>query len=367
MDAYSATMNQPPQPLQPQPSQPTPPQSSRGVTLEDISANAHRRNNSHFESDHDFYAYLDSNRGPSMANAGPPSASGRSPPPAPMPPPQPQQQQQRNQPAQSRPPVTTMFPDRSRPPSSHMGSRSEELLVDKTAAAKMARQTQRRGVPGPTKPSPGPRQRTISPTPPVSGGSSPTHSHRPVSVGGDRELIAGSIQRLKSPSVMDCVLQPLHQKVREYDLHMRREQDELKALDEELHMLQKRRADAEARFNEAKAKHDEYQRQCTDVQRAMSGDLSISPRLLQQRPVTMQGPGGMAQQQQQQQQQQQPRAMSMRRYPDDADGADFDDDDEYAASPFGRRINSQQSFGRASQKTAGKERFRFSNLFGASR
>ncbi|KAI1161944.1 hypothetical protein F5B18DRAFT_412887 [Nemania serpens] len=364
MDGYSATMNQPPQPPQPQPSQPTPPQSSRGVTLEDIS-NAHRRNNSHFGSDDDFYAYLDNNRGPSMANAGPPSASGsgRSPPPAPMPPPQ---LQQRNPPAQSRPPVTSMFPDRSRPPSSHMGSRSEELLVDKTAAAKMARQTQRRGVPAPSKPSPGARQRTISPTPPVSGGSSPTHSQRPVSVGGDREMIAGSIQRLKSPSVMDCVLQPLHQKVREYDLHMRREQDEIKALDEELHILQKRRADAEARFNEAKGKHDEYQRQATDVQRAMSGDMSISPRLLQQRPVTMQGPGAMAQQQQQQQQQQ-PRAMSMRRYGDDMDGADFDDEDEFAASPFGRRINSQQSFGRASQKTAGKERFRFSNLFGASR
>ncbi|KAI1182023.1 hypothetical protein F5B17DRAFT_422449 [Nemania serpens] len=361
MDGYSTTMNQPPQPPQPQPSQPTPPQSSRGVTLEDIAANSHRRNNSHFDSDDDFYAYLDNNRGPSMANAGPPSASGRSPPPAPMPPPQPQQ---RNPATQSRPPVTTMFPDRSRPSSSHMGSsRSEEMLGDKNTAAKMARQTQRRGVPGPTKPSPGPRQRTISPTPPVSGGSSPTHSQRPVSVAGDRELAAGSIQRLKSPSVMDCVLQPLHQKVREYDLHMRREQDEIKALDEELHILQKRRADAEARFNEAKAKHDEYQRQCTDVQRAMSGDLSISPRLLHQRPVTMQGPGAMAQQQHQQQ----PRAMSMRRYGDDPDGADFDDDEEFAASSFGRRVNSQQSFGRASQKTAGKERFRFSNLFGAAR
>lgn len=165
MDAYAATMNQPPQPHQ---------QSPRGVTLEDGPPNPHRRNNSHFGSHDDFYAFLDSNRGPSMAStAGPSGPSGpnglnglngpneRSPPPAPMPP---QQQHQRNQPSQSRPPVTNIFPDRSRPPS-YSGSRSEEFLVDKSANAKMARQNQRRGVP-PTKPLSTPRQRTTSPTPP---------------------------------------------------------------------------------------------------------------------------------------------------------------------------------------------------------
>ncbi|KAI1145013.1 hypothetical protein F4825DRAFT_444967 [Nemania diffusa] len=377
MDAYSATMNQPPQP--PQPPQAPRQQSPRGVTLEDNPVPSHRRNNSHFGSHDDFYAFLDNNRGPSMASTSGPSASDRSPPPAPMPPQQQQplllqqqlqqqqqQQQQRTAPTQSRPPVTNLFPDRSRPPS-YSGSRSEEqLLTDKNTGAKVARQNQRRGVPltattatkPPSSSSSGPRQRTTSPTPPVSGGSSPTHPHRPVSG-------AGSIQRLKSPSVLECVLQPLDQKVREYDLHMRREQEEIKRLDDELRVLQARRAEAEARFDEARGKHDEYRRQYTDVERAMSGELPMSPRSQQQqhpqlqRPATMQG--AMTQQGQ--------RAMSMRRFPDDVDGEEFDDDEDFAVPPFGqgRRINSQQSFGRASQKTGGKERFRFSSLFGGGR
>ncbi|KAI1744808.1 hypothetical protein F4680DRAFT_166916 [Xylaria scruposa] len=363
MDAYAAAMNQSQQQSQ-RPHQ----QSPRGVTLEDIPPNSHRRNNSHFDSHDDFYAFLDSNRGPSMASAGGPSgpvASERSPPPAPMPP----QQQQRNLPNQSRPPVTNIFPDRSRPPS-YSGSRSEELLVDKNTGAKMARQNQRRGVPPTTtsKPSPGPRQRTTSPTPPVSGGSSPTHPHssRPVSGAGDRDPATGPVPRLKSPSVLECVLQPLDQKVREYEQLMRREQEELKHLDDELRILQARRAEAEGRFDEAKAKHDEYRRQYTDVERAMSGELPMSPRepqhlqqQQQQRPATMQGAVPMGQQ----------RPMSARRFGDDVDGEDFDDDEDFAVPPFGpgRRINSQQSFSRASQKTGGKERFRFSSLFGGGR
>ncbi|KAI0404104.1 hypothetical protein F4802DRAFT_264790 [Xylaria palmicola] len=353
---------------QPQPPLPPHQQSPRGVALED-GPNSHRRNNSHFGSHDDFYAFLDNNRGPSMASAGLPNGgpsgpagpSERSPPPAPMPPQQ-QNPHQRNLPSQSRPPVTNLFTDRSRPPS-YSGSRSEELLVDKNANAKIARQNQRRGPPVKTQPVP--RQRTTSPTPPVSGGSSPTHPHssRPVSGAGERENATGSgpVPRLKSPSVLECVLQPLEQKVREYDQLMRREQEEIRHLDEELRVLQARRAEAEARFDEAKSKHDEYRRQYTDVERAMSGELPVSPRppqqqQQQQRPATMQGL--------------QQRPMSARRLGDDGDGDDFDDDDEdFSVPPFGpgRRINSQQSFGRASQKTGGKERFRFSNLFSSSR
>ncbi|KAI8953297.1 hypothetical protein F4801DRAFT_538248 [Xylaria longipes] len=362
MDAYAAAMNQPQQPPQP-PHQ----QSPRGVALEDGPPNSHRRNNSHFGSHDDFYAFLDSNRGPSMASAGGPSGPGeRSPPPAPMPPQQQQQQQQqqqRNLPSQSRPPVTNIFPDRSRPPS-YAGSRSEELLVDKSAGAKMARQNQRRGAPPTKQPVSAPRQRTTSPTPPVSGGSSPTHPHssRPVSGAGDRDPPTGPVQRLKSPSVLECVLQPLDQKVREYDQLMRREQEEIRRLDDELRIFQARRAEAEGRFDDAKAKHDEYRRQYIDVERAMTGELAMSPRepQQQQRPVTMQGAGPMTQQ----------RPMSARRFGDDVDGEDFDEEDEdFAVPPFGpgRRINSQQSFSRASQRTGGKERFRFSSLFGGGR
>ncbi|KAI0903742.1 hypothetical protein F4823DRAFT_259267 [Ustulina deusta] len=361
MDPYTAAMNsQQSQPPAQQPPQQQQRESPRGVTLEDRPLNSHRRNNSHFGSHDDFYAFLDSNRGPSMATSmggtSVSSSSEMSPPPAPMPP---QQQQQRNLPIQSRPPVTNIFPDRSRLSSgSFSGSRSEETLVDRNSSAKMARQNQRRGGP-PTKQITGPRQRTTSPTPPVSGGSSPTHPHcsRPVSGAGDRDSAGAPVPRLKSPSVIECVLQPLDQKIREYDQIMRREQEEVKHLDDELRALHERRSDAERRFNDAKAKHDEYRRQYTDVERAMSGDLSREPQQQQQRPTTMQGPGS------------QQRPMSARRFGDGVDGEDDLEDDDFATPPFGpgRRINSQQSFSRASQKTGGKERFRFSNLFGGGR
>ncbi|KAI0538594.1 hypothetical protein GGR58DRAFT_293206 [Xylaria digitata] len=375
MDPYASSNGHsnghPPQPSSQQPQHP--PQqhreSPRGVTLEDKPINSHRRNNSHFGSHDDFYAFLDNNRGPSMAaNLNGPSSNGAGdlgPPQAPMPPQQQQQQQQRNLPSQSRPPVTNIFPDRSRPSShsgSYTGSRSEELLVDRNASAKMARQNQRRGGP-PTKPLAKPQQRTSSPTPPMSSSSSPTHPHssRPVSSTNDPENAAASIQRLRTPNVLECVLQPLEQKIREYDQLMRREQEEIKRLDEELRILQARRAEAEDKFNESKAKHDEYRRQYTDVERAMSGELPMSPREPQQRPATMQGAVGPGPQQ---------RPMSVRRFGDDVNGDEFvEDDEEFAIPAFGpgRRINSQQSFSRASQKTGGKERFRFSSLFGGGR
>ncbi|TGJ78354.1 hypothetical protein E0Z10_g10415 [Xylaria hypoxylon] len=379
MDPYTTSTNghspqpQPPHSQQHQQRRESPP---RGVTLEDKPSNPHRRNNSHFGSHDDFYAFLDNNRGPAMAvnpNGSTPNGAGEmAPPQAPMPPQQQQQQQQqlqqqqqRNGSSQSRPPVTNIFPDRSRPTShsgSYTGSRSEELLlVDRNSGAKMARQNQRRGAP-PIKPAAAPRQRATSPTPPVSGGSSPTHPHssRPVSGAGDRENGGGPIQRLRTPNVLECVLQPLEQKIREYDQLMRREQEEIKRLDDELRVFQARRAEAEGKFDDAKAKHDEYRRQYNDVERAMSGELPMSPREPQQRPTTMNGPGPGPSAQQ--------RPMSARRFGDE--GEEFEEDDEeFAIPPFGpgRRINSQQSFGRASQKTGGKERFRFSNLFGSAR
>jgi hypothetical protein len=168
---------------------------------------------------------------------------------------------------------------------------------------------------------------------------------------------------------MECVLQPLEAKVREYDGVMQREQDEIKRLDDELAALQARRAEAEGRFNEAKGKHDEYQRQYNDVERAMSGEGApplMSPALQQPRPTTVPGSGsvmGAAAQ----------RPMSanhaqQRRFGDNPYGDDLDDDDHSYVSPSygspGRRIQSQQSFGRASQKTGMKERFRFTSLFG---
>ncbi|KAI2634585.1 hypothetical protein GGS21DRAFT_518477 [Xylaria nigripes] len=369
MDSYSVAMNQRQQPQSlPQHNS----QSPRGVTLED---GPQRRNNGRFDSHDDFYNFLENNRGPSTTNpTGAPGPGDKNPQLAPIAPLQHQQQQQQPQqqqpqqqqrplPSQSRPPLTNPNLDRVRPPS-FSGSRSEEQLVDKSSGARVARQAVRRGAP-PTKQISGARPRVGSPTPPVSGGSSPTHppyGTQSMALAGptDMDSAGAMIPRLKSPSVLDCVLQPLEQKVREYEQHMRREQDEIKRLDEELHMLQVRRSEAEGRFNEVKAKHDEYRRQYNDVERAMTGELTMSPP---QRPATMHGAGPVAPLQQQQPQPPPPQ----QRYGDDYHEEFEDDEEDFQAPPFvaNRRISSQQSFGRVSQK--GKERFRFSNLFGGNR
>ncbi|OTB12436.1 hypothetical protein K445DRAFT_378635 [Daldinia sp. EC12] len=342
-----------------------------------------------FDSHDDFYDFLDSNRGP-MSGLGanqPPHANhgaamqGQ---PSQIPPQQlqqhQQQQQQRfsqggqsnnNSPSQSRPPLTNSFPpqggnapNQSRPPSYSGSSRSEDMLVADRAGGdgRIQRQNGRRTGPG--KPVSGPRP------PSSSGGSSPPRNstgyppnHPQIqqaqaqakaaaaasasdpSLAVPNASLGASIQRLKSPSVMDCVLQPLGAKVHEYSEVMHREQDEMDRLDAEIRALQERRADAETRFLEAKGKHDDYQRQYQDVERAMRGD-PLPPPTPREQPQQHQVPLAR----------QHTRPMS---YQEDDD----DDDDEFAPPPSShRRINSQQSFGRSSQKLKGG-RFRFS-LFG---
>lgn len=144
---------------------------------------------------------------------------------------------------------------------------------------------------------------------------------------------------------MSCVLQPLTQKVKEYNALMHQEQDEMARLDEEIRGLQARREKAEHRYLDAKSKHDDYQRQFTDVERAMRGEAPV-PRELpqpqqhhQQRPVAQ-------------------RPISIRDEDDD-----FDDED-YEPQPMQRRVQSQQSFGRSSQKAGFGARFR-SSIFGS--
>ncbi|OTB07055.1 hypothetical protein M426DRAFT_93476 [Hypoxylon sp. CI-4A] len=363
-----------------------------------------------FDSHDDFYDFLDSNRGPMSGPIIPPqtgpSSSGSSsnanasaalqsqsqPPPLQMSQQQQQQQQQQRFPqgsaggpppsnhsptAHSRPPLTNSFPpqgggngpERSRPPSYSGSSRSEEMLVSGRRggggeeSGESSRPQRRRG--GDRKPVSGPRPPSSS-----NGGSPPRNSsnygmtHPQIqhaqaqaakaaaaaasASASDPNLsvpgasLGASIQRLKSPSVMDCVLQPLEAKVREYAGLMHREQDEMSQLDAELRILQERRADAETRFLEAKGKHDDYQRQHSDVERAMRGDPLPPPTPREQHvPLARQ----------------QTRPMS---FQDDDD----DDDDDLAPPPSShRRINSQQSFGRSSQKMRSGGRFRFS-LFG---
>ncbi|KAM5344437.1 hypothetical protein ACJ41O_012973 [Fusarium nematophilum] len=83
----------------------------------------------------------------------------------------------------------------------------------------------------------------------------------------------GDINRLNSPSIQKIVLQPLEQKIHEYDHLMNEAQAQMARLDEELRTLQERRRQAEDRFIEAKAKHDEYERQHQDVGKALRGEL----------------------------------------------------------------------------------------------
>lgn len=290
-----------------------------------------------FDNHDDFYAFLDNNRGP-------PSIP----------------QQQNNHPHSptdniSRPPVANSFPvqggqTRSRPPS-YSGSRSEEMLqLSDSASAKMHRQNGRRG--NNTRPSSGSRPSNNinnfngEKSPPGTAGSAqstPTRQTRPLSPDGPPAGMgrAASIQRLKSPSVMNCVLQPLEHKVKEYESLMHREEDQIVRLDDELRALQERREEAQMRFLEAKAKHDDYRRQYHDVERALRGELPVSAA-----PAPIQ--------------RERERPMSYcEEEPDD------DEEEELAPPPpMNRRVQSQHSFGRASGK--GKSRFRFS-LFGGDR
>lgn len=132
------------------------------------------------------------------------------------------------------------------------------------------------------------RHRVPSPSEP-----SPTKSHH--------------INRLESPGIMDSVLQPLKQKLTEYERLMTTSQTEMAQLDDELRALQERRRQAEDRYLDAKDKHDEYDRQHEDVERAMKGEVSAgqpsmhaplyAPQMMAtsgpvQRPATMESYGG---------------------------------------------------------------------------
>lgn len=305
-----------------------------------------------FDNHDDFYAYLDSNRGPGAINPtqvhqgqGPPQPRGA----------QIGQNSPQGPPDQSRPPVSNTFvpqratSGRSRPPS-YVGTRSEEVLVERNGdnsrksngdLNKAQRQNARRGGARPLTAA-GPSDNS----PPGTGGSSPQRrgdSARPGSSDSLSPQAAGAnIQRLKSPSVMSCVLQPLDQKVKEYNGFMHLEQDEMTRLDDEIRALQDRRAQAEMRYLDAKNKYDDYQRQYQDVERALRGEAPMQ-RELPQRP-------GMQQ-----------RTTSTR----DED-EDFNDDEDYDPQPpvLQRRMESQQSFSRTSQKGSFGARFR-NSLFGS--
>ncbi|KAH7349256.1 hypothetical protein B0T11DRAFT_288843 [Plectosphaerella cucumerina] len=105
--------------------------------------------------------------------------------------------------------------------------------------------------------------------------------HHPVSPGRRlAEPAVSSPGRVSSPSITQSVLLPLETKMREYYEHMEEEQKRMRQLDEEIRALQDQRHQAEERFIDAKSKHDEYERQHMDVERALRGDFP--PRQQQQ-------------------------------------------------------------------------------------
>lgn len=349
-----------------------------------------RPSTSRFDSHDDFYDFLDSNRmgdgRPLPMPSAPGSASGNMggrPPSSSSSHHQQQHQQQQGPPPQRlvdqpRPPVTRggagpggpgggQPQARSRAPSYGSGSRSEEMLVDKHRRQNSGRPgTASKGAQTQATPN-GPR------SPSMSGDRSSSYQNmngRAPSPGSDHSPAAAgnAIQRLKSPTVVDHVLQPLEKKVNEYAALMDSEEDSVSQLDVEIAMLQERRSQAEARFMDAKNKHDEYRRQYADVERALRGEAPPMPtqstREMAMRQASAQPP---------QQQQQPPPSMNgppmgrpSMHHDDDLD--DLDDDEEFLDDqrrPTSRRITSQQSFGRSSQ--GGKKgRFRFS-LFGGEK
>ncbi|KAK1975725.1 hypothetical protein LZ30DRAFT_736636 [Colletotrichum cereale] len=85
--------------------------------------------------------------------------------------------------------------------------------------------------------------------------------------------LGDDISRIQSPSISKSVLEPLQRKMLEYHNLMEDAQGQMAQFDEELRALQERRRHAEQRFVDAKTKHDEYERQHLDVERALRGDF----------------------------------------------------------------------------------------------
>ncbi|KAK8076279.1 hypothetical protein PG994_003551 [Apiospora phragmitis] len=376
---------------------------------------------SKFDSHDDFYDFLDSNRGGSGGGGPPPNSNNPNAAAMAM------QQGGGGSPNVQRPIPINGTPDQSRPPvtrgtgGAQMRSRPPlEMLVDKHREQRerdrrqqqlreqqLQQQQQGASPTGPSsarKPIPGgPRSPSSDHNSPWRAGSGAVHTPqqqqqqaRPTSSdsassGDGRPLartntaagaaLGNAIQRLKSPSVMDCVLSPLESKVTEYLGFMTQEEDAISRLDTEIALLQSRKAEAEARHAEAKAKHDDYRRQYADVERALRGDAPPMPGMRHAAtatttaPTTTNGPPTTRELQQQQREQQQagmgrPSVHNPqhdgRHIDDDMDVDDYEDEDDYQQRrPGSRRIMSQQSFGRASQQGK-KSRFRFS-LFGGDK
>ncbi|KAL6400179.1 hypothetical protein AUP68_15872 [Ilyonectria robusta] len=93
----------------------------------------------------------------------------------------------------------------------------------------------------------------------------------------DLEKRDDSIDRVNSPSIIKSVLQPLEQKMHEYDVLMHQAHQESMQLDEEIRIMQQQRFLAEERFMAARARHSEYEQHRRDVSRALQGEPKPLP------------------------------------------------------------------------------------------
>ena len=333
--------------------------------------------NAQFDSHDDFYAFLENNRSALQQDQTANAMAGIMPSQHSQMHLHQQQQQLQQQQQQQRQGMSgnQQLSGRPRAPSYSTGSQSEEMLVAKADAKKAAAHRQQTG-----------RRPTKAPPSTTSSGQgrpgSSSRGSEQLSPGKGRQHssadgangAAAAIQRLKTPSLMDSVLHPLDQKVREYGELMRREQEQMDRLDEELRVLHERRAEAEARFLEAKGKHDDFRRRHEDVERAMRGEPPLPrepmpPQQQQQQQGSLVPPPLQHQQrpppQQAPVQDRFPRPQSMALPPPhdyDDDVSEVSSDEEERHRPGDRRVQSQHSFGKPAPPQQ-KRRFRMS-LFG---
>ncbi|KAK1676926.1 hypothetical protein BDP55DRAFT_727710 [Colletotrichum godetiae] len=116
----------------------------------------------------------------------------------------------------------------------------------------------------------------------------PAGGLRPPSPPAVNESVLSDISRVNSPSISKSVLEPLQRKMLEYHRLMDEAQGQMAQYDEELSLLQERRRLAEQRFVDAKGKHDEYERQHLDVERALRGDYAPPQQQHQQQMMPQQ-------------------------------------------------------------------------------
>lgn len=218
---------------------------------------------------------------------------------------------------------------RQRPPSYEAGSRSAEQALNRSADANVEQRRQ----PAP----PNLRSQPAGARPP----SAPSRQPQVVLPNP-----GATIERLKTPSVMETVLQPLGRKVQEYNRLVNEAQDDIKRLDDELRLIQTRRDEAHARLLDAQTRYEDWQQQYASVERTLKGEVPPVPQL-PQLPLEQPKPQAAA------------AATAAEQFHDDDE---YDDDEDLRERPWS--ASHQGSFASTKSKTRVRDRLRKS-IFGS--